>query len=326
MSTLQDNLWSVEKMTEFYNNNKTLIDSAMKSIVFSKGPYYGDSNYKGMLTSDGKPHQLNAARIYLINNRKIYEVFEKYKNRAEIKNLRETYPIAETMISGFIWVESRFDNRANLVSPNSNSSAKGLLQIIKKFTAGYPDFYNNVANFDDIPTTTPFGLEPQNSIYNAWSSIERSIVYINQYTPIYKTLAGNLKSTDRKYPVAGWMVYLYWNQGPRGAKIIYEQYKNNPDSLISKLPKRIYKNVKNNPFGGKRGVGTIGDWVERLRANYNVGQYLACNNCIARAFKSEIEKEGGVVTGDIIKRTETITCTPLRKDQYKIPIGALVKR
>lgn len=326
MATLQDNLWSVEKMTDFYNNNRNAIDSAMSSIVFSKGPYYGEGNYLGMLTSDGKPHKLNAAKIYLINNRKIYEVFEKYKNRDEIKNLRATYPIAETMISGFIWVESRFDNRANLVVPNPNSSAKGLLQIIKRFTTGYPDFYNNVANFDDIPTTTAFGLEPQNSIYNTWSSIERSIIFMNNYTPIFKQLAGNLDPTDRKYPVAGWMMYLYWNQGPGGGKIIYEKYKNSPNLLLTQLPKKIYRNVKNNPFGGKRGSGTIGDWVERLRASYNVGQYLACNNCIARAFKNEIVKEGGIVTGDLIQRNSTITCTPLRKEQYKIPIGAFVRR
>lgn len=325
MERLQENLDSVQKMNSFYQNNKKQIDSVLQQCVIFDG-YFKPALYAGMLNWENKPHSLTSSKVYLDNYRKIFEVFEKYKNRDEVKTIRETYPIAESMLAGFFFIESRLQNREGLLT---SSASKGIAQIQQQFKSAYPDLSGRVADFTKIPTNTNFGMEPETSVYNTWSSIERMIAFIYRKTPEFKKIAAGIPRNDRKYPVAGWFLYLNWNQGPAGAKAVYDIYRNAPDTLIRDVVDvknlRLKRNLTQNPMGGKRGEGTVGDWVERLRKQYNIGQYIACNNCIARAFKSEIESNGSVVVGDAIQRTNNITCPPLKESDYAIKIGSLIQ-
>ena len=320
----QDNLWSVEKMQTFYNSHKTSIDAALKSFVTNNKPYWGDANYAGMKSTNGKPHNLNATREYLLNNKTIFDVCAGYSKTGHLKKLRETYPALEGLISAFVFIESKFDNRANLAAPRPTAQAKGLVQIQRSNASAYPDFSNKIADFSKIPTHTKYGYEPANSVYNTWKSVERVLVFLDRYTDSIKRVAGNVSPNNRKYPVAGWALYCYWNQGPGGGSRLINLYLNNPNAPISSLSALLKNNLSYNTFG--KGVpSTVGEWFERMRLQYNIGQYLACNNCVARVYKNSIENAGGKVVGNQISK-DNITCPPLSKSDFRIQIGSFVRR
>jgi len=321
----QKNLWTLTDIQEFYNSNKSGIDAALLGITSKPTSYFGPNNYAGMKSSDGKPHKLNAVREYLINHRKIYEVCYNYRNTKEVIACRQEFPALETLISAFVFIESKYDNRANLKIPRPKSSYKGLVQIGSGVRADYPDMRGNLADFSPIPTTTKYGLEPPTSIYNAYNSIERVISFLYRNINAFKSLATGVSVNDRRYPFSGWALYLLWNQGIRGGSEIIREYIKNENTPYTVLPKSIQRNIRNNTFGGSAIPASIGEWIDRLRYEYNKGFYLACNNCVARVYKDIIEKSGGKVVGPQIQKNN-FTCTPLNQADFKIKIGSFVKR
>jgi hypothetical protein len=319
----QDNLWSVSKMKQFYDSNKAAIDNAFLEIITKKTPTY-EGNYVGMLEA-GKPHTLKKYEQFIDIARKVYEVLEKYKNKPEIVKLRKTHPALEALVYAFIYIESKCDHRANLKAPSPRSSAKGLVQIISgKNASSYPDFSGKSANFNSISTTTPYHREPVNSIYNATNSIERVLVFLSKNDKIIKETAGNISPQNRKYPVSGWALYCYWNQGITGGRELLNIYLKNPNTKIKDLKKGFQRNINANTFDGGK-PDTVGEWFEKLRLQYNIGYYLLCNNCIPRYFKKRIERNSNQkVAGSEILKTN-LTCTPLNQNEFKIPIGAFVR-
>jgi hypothetical protein len=321
----QKNLWTLSDLQEFYNSHKSGIDSALIGITRKSTSYFGPDNYLGMTSSDGKPHRLNAVREYLINHRKIYEVCYNYRNTKEVIACRQAFPALETLISAFVFIESKYDNRANLKKPNPKSSYKGLVQIGSSVRSSYPDLRGNLADFSPIPTTTKYGLEPPTSIYNAYNCIERVISFLYRNISTFQTLAAGVSVNDRRYPFSGWALYLLWNQGLGGGGAIIREYIKNENAPYTVLSKTIQRNIRSNPFGGTPVPSSIGEWVERLRYEYNKGFYLACNNCVARVYKDIIEKSGGKVVGSQIQKNN-FTCNPLSQADFKIKIGSFVKR
>jgi hypothetical protein len=321
----QKNLSNINDFTEFYNSYKSSIDTAMISITEKSTPYWGPANYSGMTSSDGKPHRLNSVREYLINHKKVYEVCYNYRNTVQLKACRENFPMLETLISAFIYIESKYDNRANLKKPNPGSSFKGLVQIGSGFKSAYPDLSGNVADFSPILTSTRYGMEPPNSVYNAYRSIERVIAFLYNNLATFKRIADGITNSDRKYPLSGWALYLLWNQGIGGGSAIIRAYIKNENAPYTQLGKTIARNIRANPFGGKKEPASVGEWVERLRRQYNIGFYIACNNCIARVFKNTIEASGAKVVGSQISKGN-FTCTPLTAADFKIKPGSFVRK
>lgn len=321
----EKNLFTINDFNDFYNSHKSSIDAGMDSITGKSGPYWGPRNYSGMTSSNGKPHSLNAVREYLINHKKVYEVCYNYRNTTQVTVCRQNFPMLETLISAFIYIESKYDPRANLKAPNPGSSFKGLVQIGKRYASTYPDLSGGVADFTPISTATRYGMEPANSVYNSYRSIERVIAYLYNNLNSFKRLAVGMSPTDRKYPFAGWALYLLWNQGIEGGSSIIKLYIKNENAPITQLGSTIVKNIRANPFGGTKTPSSIGEWVERLRRQYNIGFYIACNNCIARVYKNTIESTGAKVVGNQITKTN-FTCSPLTAADFKIKPGSFVRK
>lgn len=314
MAYQQKNLWSINDMKEFYDSNKTDINKYFSGLIWGK--INQPENYSNLRGPDGKPIIPSLHYLASYNYSIFFNVIEENKTNDVVKRVLNWYPLVPTILAGYARIESTFDNRANLMT--DRTTYKGLFQIGKKYASAYPDLSGTAPNFDAVPTSTLIGNEPANSVYNTYSSAERVIVHLNKCINSLNKIANenNLKPSDAKYPVAGWATWIFWNQGMRSSNII-SNYITNPSGTVKLLGSNNISNKQ---------IPTYADWVDAIRLKMNLVQYVACNRCLERVYKAELEKTYNVkIPGSTIEKNN-LDCTPLTSNEYGTPIGNFVKR
>ncbi len=312
---MQKNLWKHKDIEDFYAAHKGEINNFFKSIIFGKIPQ--PQNYKGIVDSDGKPFTPNMHYIWSYNYNIFFSVISDNINNEKVAKVNDWYPALPTILAGYANIESTFDNRSNLL--NSNTSFKGLVQIGSKFSSAYLDLSDTVPEFIPIPTDTAIGNEPKFSVYNAYSSAERVLVHLNNSISLLNKIAIDNKLTpnNNQYPVAGWASWILWNQGRGNGSRIIKNYILNPDSKIKILGHNNVSNISSPSHA---------QWVESLRLKMNIVQYIACNNCLERVYKNQIEQKYNTkIKGSDIQKTN-LDCIPLTSSEYGTAIGSYVTR